>query len=147
MQNWWYLYKPLGECVRSLKLDLQRKYMDFSLAHIIFSCADNAIFEFLFRVPCLYWKILYPIHLPFPTFHFMREMNCVFSILKTFLEENKNLHFQLPGLSSEIMDPERQPSVKKQICMSEMKTPIYTVSLSHLHCWYLIFPHEGRFQK
>lgn len=122
-----------GGVCEVIKVRLAKKMYGF-LAHIIFSCADNTVLEFLFRVACLHWKILYPIHLPFPTFHFMREMNCVFSRLKTFLQENKNLHFQLPGLSSEIMDTERQPSVKKQIYRSEMKTPIYTMSLSCLHC-------------
>lgn len=123
-----------GGVCEVIKVRFAKKIYGF-LTHIIFSSADNAILEFLFRVACLYWKILYTIHLPFPTFHFMREMNCVFSILKTFLQENKNLHFQLPGLSSEIMETERQLSVKKQIYTSEMKTPIYTMSLSCLHCW------------
>lgn len=96
MQNQWYLYNTLGECVRSLKLDLQRKYMDFS--HTLFF----PVLIMLFLSTCSEWLISIetfsyplPIHLPFQTFHFIREMNCGFSILKTFLQENENLHFQL----------------------------------------------------
>lgn len=57
MQNWWYLYKPLEESCEVIKFKFAKKIYGF-LSHISLSCADNAIFELLFRVAHLYWKIL-----------------------------------------------------------------------------------------
>jgi len=107
--------------VRSLKLHLQKKYMDFSLTLFF------PVLIMLFLSSCSEWPICierfsyalsYSSAFPNCSFHKGNEL-CFF--LKIFLQENENTRFQLLVLSPEITVTERQPSMKSKYISQKLK--------------------------
>lgn len=145
MQNWWYLYKPLGECVRSLKLDLQRKYMDFLLTLFspvlimlfLSSCSESLVCIKRFFILFIYLSQL---------FISWGKWTVFFQYLKHSYRKTRTYIFRSQGCHRDNGYRKAAQCEKANIHVRNENTDLYHVSFL---CSLLIayFLHEEGFQK